>query len=85
MSKLQLGATGQDIITGFEGVLIGKAEYLTGCTQYALSPKVDKDGKIQAAEWFDEGRIRIVGDVVIAPVEVAGPKPGGPNRDSPRV
>lgn len=80
----QLGKKARDRITGFEGTLTGRAEYLTGCTQYALAPRVGDDGKIQATEWFDEGRIEVVGDGIAA-AAVAGPTNGGPQRDAPRV
>ena len=80
----RLGRFGKDLITNFEGVIIGKAEYLTGCTQLGLTPRVDKDGKTQSTEWFDEGRILIVSDTVIRPAEVKGSENGGPNRDAPR-
>jgi hypothetical protein len=77
-----LGKLGKDKITGFEGIVTGKAEYLYGCTQYCLVPRVS-DGKLGESQWFDEGRIEISGEG-IAPSEVRGEKPGGPNRDAPR-
>ena len=36
---IQLGVEGRDIITGFTGIVAARVEYLTGCTQYALTPK----------------------------------------------
>ena len=79
---LLLGKKAKDKITGFEGILTAKAQYLYGCTQYCLTPPA-KDGKTLTSEWFDEGRIEVIGEGV-APEEVRAEKPGGPNRDCPK-
>lgn len=81
--KIQLGLEAKDKVTGFKGVIIGKAEYLTGCNQYGLCPPVSAEGKKVDTEWFDEGRIEIIGKGVLAK-EVTGDKNGGPNRDCPK-
>ena len=74
----------EDKITGFYGTIIGRTQYLTGCDQYCLSPPIRKDiNEVQKSEWFDEGRIKILGPGVSA-ADVAGPAPGGPHRDAPR-
>lgn len=80
---VHLGRQGRDKITGFEGIVTGRAEYLYGCTQYCLAPKAAPDGAIRDSQWFDEGRIQFVGRGVL-PAEVQGEKPGGPQRDAPR-
>lgn len=79
---IELGKLGRDKVTHFEGIITGRAQYLTGCDQYTLVPQV-KDGKLESAQWFDEGRIEIIGAGISAS-DVAGPKPGGPQRDAPR-
>lgn len=79
---LELGVKAKDKVTGFEGVVTGHCHYLYGCNQYSLVPPVDKDGKLGEAQWFDEGRVVVLGPGVSA-AEVAGPDPGGPNRDAP--
>jgi hypothetical protein len=53
------GKKGKDKVTGFEGVITAKCFYMYGCAQYLLTPKVDKDGKKQEGNWFDEGRIEV--------------------------
>lgn len=80
---IELGKKARDRITGFEGVITGRAQYLTGCDQYVLTPSV-KDGSYQASQWFDEGRLEITGAGIDA-ASVAGPRPGGPQRDAPPV
>jgi hypothetical protein len=76
-----LGKKARDKITGFEGIIIGKAEYLFGCTQYGLAPEA-KDGKCPESLWFDEGRVEVTGDGV-SPESVIVDKNGGPQRDNP--
>lgn len=80
-----LGKKAKDKITGFEGIITGKCFYLYGCAQYCLMPTVDKDGKKQEGNWFDEGRIKITGQGIEAS-EVKVEKNGCENRDdSPSV
>lgn len=61
MFKHKLGKEAKDKITGFKGIIIGRTEYLYGCNVYGVAPKSMKDGQKQETEWFDEGRIKIVG------------------------
>ena len=77
-----LGKEARDKVTGFEGIIIGKINYLFGCAQYGISPKA-KDGKVNETNWFDEGRIEIIGEG-IAPDEVKADKNGGINFDCPK-
>lgn len=59
--KFELGIKVKDIITGFPGVIMGRADYLTGCNQYAVSPTdLNKEGKCRYWEWFDENRLKVV-------------------------
>lgn len=59
MNELQLGCTVKDKITGFEGVVTGIVDYLSGCNQALVVPKVDKDGKLRDAHWFDVQRLTV--------------------------
>ncbi|HEY0056300.1 MAG TPA: hypothetical protein VGB63_13165 [Pedobacter sp.] len=76
-----LGQLAKDKITDFEGIIICRAEYLTGCDQYGLVPKA-KDGQVKSAEFFDEGRIEITGPGILT-TDVAAVQNGGPSRDLP--
>jgi hypothetical protein len=80
---IELGKKGKDKITGFEGIITGRAQYLYGCDQYGITPAVDKEGKTKDTQWFDEGRIEIIGMGITAQA-VKADKPGGPNRDAPK-
>jgi hypothetical protein len=80
---IALGKEGKDKITGFQGIITAKVEYLYGCTQYGLTPRVGEDGATKESQFFDEGRIEVVGNGIL-PEEVQGEKKGGINRDMPR-
>lgn len=73
-----LGKKARDIVTGFEGIIIGKCEYLYGCNQYGVNPGVIEKGKLGDIQWFDEGRIEIIGPGV-KPETVISEEPGGEN------
>lgn len=70
--KIALGAKVKDKITGYKGVVTGRAEYLTGCIQYLVTQtKTNKEGAIPDGEWLDEVRL----------IETEGL--GGPQRNAP--
>lgn len=81
---IELGKRGKDKITGFEGIITGRCQYLYGCDQYLITPKVDKNGNKPDGQWMDEGRIGIMGEGVKAE-EVQVEKGGGIHSDSPSV
>ena len=69
------GKKAVDVVTGFSGVITAKTIYMYGCSQYLLTPRVDKDGKRQDGEWFDEGRLEILTEEInpdSVKVEVGG-------------
>ncbi len=82
MRKLELGVKAKDKITGFEGIVIGKTEWLTGCDQVILKAPVKKDGTVSSGEWVDVGVAEVTGDGIL-PKEVQDEKPGGPRKDRP--
>lgn len=55
--KINLGETRTDRISGFTGTVTGRCEYITGCVQYLLVPKVKESGSYAEAHWFDEDRL----------------------------
>lgn len=62
MDEITLGCEVEDLVSGFRGIATGRIEYMNGCVQYSVKPKLDKDGKVLAAEWFDVQSLRRVGD-----------------------
>lgn len=78
-----LGKEARDKVTKFQGIIVSKITYLTGCDQYVVTPPVGADGKPGETNYFDVGRMEIVGEGVTAS-EVQTEVKGGPNRDAPR-
>ena len=69
-----------DVVTGFTGTIVSRVEYLTGCTQYCLKPRIDKEGNPRDGIYFDEQSLEIFED---KPVEVKSTRTGGPQTDYP--
>ena len=79
MPKITLGQVVKDKITGFEGTATGRVEYLTGCTQVLVQPRVDESGKLIDSAWMDESRMEIV---TADPLRIDVPA-GNPGADKP--
>ena len=60
-----LGTTQRDKITGFEGVVTGFCQYISGCNQAMLVPKVGEKGEFKEPHWFDVQRLEQVGSDVV--------------------
>ncbi len=76
-----LGVEARDTVTGFTGIITAQVHYLTGCMQFCLSPKIDKEGKIRDGAYFDHQRLEYVG----AGVPFRSSDTGGPQRDAPPI
>lgn len=57
---LKLGDEVRDMITGFQGVLIARTEWLRGCVRLTIQPRELKDGKPIESESFDEQQVELV-------------------------
>lgn len=84
MFKHEMGLEAKDKITGFEGIIVCRCQHLFGCSTYGIAPRVfDKEkGKRGDTEWFDEGRIEIIGQG-IKPADVQTDEPGSEWREHP--
>lgn len=78
--KVTLGHTVSDAITGFTGIVTGRCEYITGCTQALVQPRVKEDGDFVESRWIDEDRLTVVSDEPI----VLDVKKNGPDKPAPR-
>ena len=54
---IEFGRTYRDIVTGFEGICTGMVEWMYGCKQYILSPKVESASKREASSLFFEKQL----------------------------
>lgn len=58
--KFNRGDRVKDRVTGFVGVVVSRADHISGCDTYGLQPEQLKDGAPQKCEWFDEPRLEFV-------------------------
>lgn len=58
-----LGKNVTDRITGFTGTVTGYVQYLTGCNQALVVPKVGADGRAIDPSWFDEQRLTVNAEI----------------------
>lgn len=59
-TKIELGDTAKDIITGYKGVVVSRTDWLWACTRFGIQSKKLKDGQPTDAQWFDEHQLEIV-------------------------
>jgi len=76
----KLGVKAKDKITGFEGVITTRCEFLTGCNRYCLQPTELRDGKPIDSLYFDEAQIEVIGEGV-KPESVQGKDRGACSPD----
>lgn len=73
--KIEMGEKVKDSVTGFCGVVTARTEYMTGCRQYAVTPKVGKGNEARDGQWFDEDRL--------LKKQAKNKNLGGPQRNAP--
>lgn len=54
---IPLGAVAQDTISGFEGVVVCRSEWLYGCVRLTVQPREMHDGKPVDTQTFDEPQL----------------------------
>jgi hypothetical protein len=78
---IKLGQKVKDIISGFEGVVTGHVEYITGCNQALVQPAAKPDGDFVDNRWIDDDRLRIVNaEPISLKITHAGPDTQAPRR-----
>lgn len=80
-TKVALGDRAKDRITGFQGIIVIKADFLTGCTRWGIQPEtLGEHGVLGEVQHFDDGQLILVRAGVI-PCRLPGTvehEPGGP-------
>ena len=78
---IELGKQVKDIVTGFSGIATARVEYLNGCVQYCVKPKMTKkdNGKVPDGYYFDEKQLVVIGNGV----SVKKKRTGGAMSDVP--
>ena len=90
-TKFDVGDLVEDVVTGFQGVVLNVSYYATGCTHYGLcSREVSKEG---GDKWtfLDESRLKLVESRVLQSLqkeeETVEPseRTGGPSPNPPQM
>ena len=84
--KFELGVILKDIVTGFEGVAMGRTQYFTGCNHYGLSSQIlSKEGKPNEWEWFDESRMQATEKTMAVSFQESSRPTSGPHPNAPEA
>jgi len=77
---IKLGQKVKDKVTGFTGIAIAKIEYLNGCIQFCVKPKIKaKDNKMSEGQYIDVEQLEVVGEGI----RVESKPTGGVMGDTP--
>lgn len=77
----QLGETAVDVITRFKGIVTGRCEYISGCTQLLVQPQMDDKGVVPEARWIDEQRLGV--DIAYPPISLDNSQTPGSDMPAP--
>jgi hypothetical protein len=70
---IQLGQEVKDTVTGFTGIATAKVEYLNGCVQFCVKPKIAKNKEMPGGCYIDIEQLEVVGNgVYVAPKNTGG-------------
>jgi len=82
---IQLGSVVRDTITGYEGTVTGRAEYLFGCVRCLVEANgLKDDGAPKGELWIDEQRLVTVSPAAVAASPESAAVTGGPREDAAR-
>ena len=81
--KFDLGVKVRDRVSGIEGIVDMRAEYLNGCLRYSVQPKVSTENpeKMPGSFWIDEDQIEMI-DSGLNENPVKKSSTGGPTESS---
>ena len=60
MCDIELGDEVRDILTGFEGIAVMRAEYFNGCMQYEVQPKINEKKELPDSVYIDSQQLEIM-------------------------
>jgi hypothetical protein len=81
---IELGSQVKDTITSYKGIVVGRCEWLHGCTRVIVESEDLKDGKPIDPQWFDEQRVEVLkgpSAKIKKTIEQKDVPPGGPMPD----
>lgn len=81
----KLGDMVVDRLTGYRGVVTGRAEFLYGCIRLQVQSEAMKDGKPVEECWFDEDRMGPDPAAAVPAPPSAPERRGGPTSNPTRA
>jgi hypothetical protein len=78
---IRMGWRVRDSVTGYEGIVIGRTEWMYGCTRIGVQQAGLHEGKPRDPEWFDEQRLHVIEMAVVECSPESSAVTGGPQRD----
>lgn len=78
--KFNLGDRVRDQITGFEGIVTSRSQWINNCNTYGVQPTTLKDGAPMERAHFDEPQLDLVEEKVVP----SSRETGGPERPVPQ-
>jgi len=80
--KIKCGDKVKDPITGFRGTVTQMTEFINGCIQCCVTPKIDRDGKYPESVDIDIQQLELITPKKTAPKKTVKKEvpPGGPSR-----
>ncbi len=79
-----LGDKAEHQITGFQGIVTGRAEYLSGCEKILIQPQgLQEKGNPIEAQWFDVPECKTLEAGAFTPERYID-APGGPQHEAPK-
>lgn len=67
--RVPLGVKVRDVVSGSEGIVVARTEWLNGCVRVGFQPPNDKDGKPVEMVTVDEPQLEVIGPSVLLPGE----------------
>ena len=79
-ANIKLGDLARDRITGFEGIVIARTEWMNQCDRYTIQPRELREGKPVESQTFDEQDLTVI---EVQPFEVKASRTTGGPRPEP--
>ena len=80
---IELGSRVKSRTDGYEGIAVGRIEYLTGCNQIGIGGRLDKDGMPIATKWYDEPFVTVVDSCEVTGLRAIPMREAGGPVDAP--
>lgn len=67
--KFKLGALARDKVSGLEGIITQRVQFMNGCVQYVIKPPA-KDGNHPEAYSYDEQQVEVLNDGISEELDI---------------